>query len=540
MADSPPKNKKTATRNFPPKRRRMSSKASSKSASKGKTAYKFKKKTPLASKDSLIPRQFVTPCNDSLRIMSTAAKGTTVLVDSIMCVDAGNLPVALAKDVKLLMITHGHADHIQDACNAFHDRDGKVLVVFCPAIMAHDLFCMIRTTYQANKGRPYPPTEILDHLKIYGVVRPNDETFNGATHIAHREVVVSPGADDMQVTTHDVAELVQIGDVIDIDLGGRAKCAIRPFHCHHTVDTVGYGIYSSSRRLNPTIRIPQGTVVEITPPKMTKDDKKRYKAAKAAALAKAREDGTEVPDINMLLDRVNFDTADAFCRDLEIPADVIRKTVVSREMGNGFILDSIRRIEFMADVEFDCFAPADDSASHSDECVLPRSAFHFFKDYEVDRSGETRLDIYHQVLTPKVMVFGDTAATVFSQRLVRDMVAEFPRVVIESTFLDGEDVLSRVGVPKTDADDPDLADGCCSGASACGHSKKKPKNAKRNLYLRLKDKKHIFLPELYHLFARHPDTEFVLMHFSDRYDRESVMVKGTEVRQTYPNVFFAV
>jgi hypothetical protein len=121
------------------------------------------------------------------------------------------------------------------------------------------------------------------------------------------------------------------------------------------------------------------------------------------------------------------------------------------------------------------------------------------------------------------------------------MVAEFPRVVIESTFLDGEDVLSRVGAPKADAEDPDLVDGCCGSASHAHASKKKEKkNIKRNLYLRLKEKKHIFLPELFHLFAKHPDTEFVLMHFSDRYDRESVMAKAVEVQATYPNVHFAV
>ena len=127
--------------------------------------------------------------------------------------------------------------------------------------------------------------------------------------------------------------------------------------------------------------------------------------------------------------------------------------------------------------------------------------------------GEICLDIYHQALSPKVMVFGDTAASVFSQKMVRDMVAEFPCVVIESTFLDGEDILSKVGGPKND--DPDLGDDGCEGCSR-SHSNgnraknaknaktaKNVKNAKRNLYLRLKQKMHIFLPELYHLFASH-------------------------------------
>lgn len=496
-------------------------KSSKATATKGKSAFRFNKKTPLASQDYLIPREFVTPCDDTLSIMSTAAKGTTVRIDSTMCVDAGNLPVALAKEVKLLMVTHGHADHMKDVCNAFHDRDGKTLIMFCPAIMAYNLFSTIRNTYSANKGRQYSVAEIMNHLEIYAVVRPNDDLFDNLTH------VVDPASDIPIVT------LVQVGDLVEIDLGGRAKCAVRPFHCHHTVDTVGYGIYDSTRRLNRTVKIPAGTVIEITPPKMTKADKKAYKSAKAAAVAQARADGTEVPDINLLLNRVNFDTVDAFCTDLEIPDDVITKTIVSCEMDNGFTLDSIRRIEFVADVEFDCF--------DGDDCALPRSAFLFFKEYEIDWHDKIMLDAYHQALTPKVMVFGDTAASVFSQRLVRDMIGEFPRVVIESTFLDGENILStKGGAP---ADDPDLGDdGWCAGAGASAGAAhvKKVKNAKRNLYLRLKDKKHIFLPELFHLFASHPDTEFVLMHFSDRYDRESVMAKGDEVRTRYPNTFFAV
>jgi ribonuclease BN (tRNA processing enzyme) len=503
-----------------------------------KTAYKHKKGTALASQDNILPKHFVAPCGDTLRIMSTAAKGTTVLDNSTMCVDAGNLPVALAKNVKVLMVTHGHSDHMKDVCNAFHDRDGKVLYIFCPAIMAHDLFCKIRYTYQANKGRPYPAEEILDHLKIYAVVRPNDHTFDGQTHVWHHEIDTSSG--DPMITGHAVAELIRVGDIVDIDMDGRDKCAIRPFHCHHTVDTVGYCIYGSSRRLNRTISIPTGTIIEITPPKMTSAEKKEYKKVKAVAVAAARADGTEIPDINLLMGRVNFDTVDAFCAEMQIPDDVIRRDVVECELDSGFKLESVRRIEFTADVEFDCFD------GDSDDCLLTRAAFMFFKDYEFDMSGELKLDIYHQALTPRLMVFGDTAASVFSQRLVRDMVAEFPRVVIESSFLDGEEILSKIGAPKND--DPDLADDGCCGASAAGAGcsgrsatkVKKVKNAKRNLYLRLKEKKHIFLPELYHLFERHPDTEFVLMHFSDRYDRESVLDKADEVRRRFPNVYFAV
>lgn len=483
------------------------------------TVYKFKKTTNLASQDDIIPRHFVMPIKkDPLRLMSVAAKGTTVLINSSICVDAGNLPFVMGNEVLLLLITHGHADHVKDVCNAFGDRDGKVLTLFCPAINALDLFHTIRLTHQINKGRSYTTEDILPHLRIYGVVRPNDKQFDRTNEIV------------CQTSGLPVVTLVKVGEIVEVDMAGRSKCGVRPFHCHHTVDTVGYGIYDSTMRLNQTIRIPKGVVSEITPPKMTKADKKEYKRKKAEAVAAARAANADgIIDPN--LDRIDFESVYNFVNALNLPDDLVKTSIVSREMGkNGFILDSIRRIEFIDDLILEAF----DSTG---TCILPKEAFIFFKEYATDMDGIERIKTSHKALTPSVMVFGDTGATVFSQQLVRDMVSEFPRVIIESTFLDGEDVLSKVGVPATD---PDLDGLDTDMDTESPKPEKKEKNAKRNLYLRLKEKKHIFLPELYYLFGKHSDTEFVLMHFSDRYDKESVRAKAAEIQQTYPNVYFAV
>lgn len=497
------------------------------------STYRHYRKTPLASQDSIIPRHFVNPIHgDPLRIMSTAARGTTVLLDSTICVDAGNLPVTLASKVLLLMITHGHADHVKDICNAFSERDGKMLTLFCPASIAGDLFDKIKLTHQINKGQIYTNQQIAQHLRIFGVVR-HDHKFSDVTGNGKDEVDDVDSDIAEYVVRHDetpvnIATLVRAGNYINIDLVGRTSYTVVSFHCHHTVDTVGYSIYQSAERLNKTIIIPEGTVIEITPPKMTKADKKEYKATKVKALAAMHANdeqaekvehaahavkGSRIEDHN--LTRIDFKTVAGFLEALDLPDDGIKTSIVSRAMANGFVLDSIRRIEFISEIEIDVF---DDDG----ECVLPKEVFQFFSEYNVDMNGNTQLNVHHNELIPGTMVFGDTAATVFSQKLVRDLMSDARRIIIECTFLDGEDVLSQIG------DD------------AGGDTTKKIKNPRRNLYLRLKEKKHIFLPELYRHFKKLSDTQFVLIHFSDRYDVETVRDKIVEIQTTHPKVYGAI
>jgi ribonuclease BN (tRNA processing enzyme) len=483
-----------------------------------KSVFRHKKQTNLSSQDYLIPLHFVKPIRgDPLKIMSVAARGTTVLVNPKVCVDAGNLPIKLAEQVELLLITHGHNDHIQDIRNAFNDKNAKLLTVFCPASSAKDIFNMIKLMYQINKGRSYETKEILQHLQIYGVINPNDTTFelNKTNNILCSE------------TNIPIVTLVNTGSVTEIELSDNSVYAIKPFQCHHTVDTVGYGIYTSKLQLNKKINISAGTVSEITPPKMSKDDKKEYKAIKAKIKAnkktdkkvnkntESKSDEDDFMDHN--LNRINFKTVNEFIKCLSLPSDIIKVSIVSREMENGFVLDSIRRIEFMKDIEIEVFK--------NNKCILNKEVFLFFKDYSLDMNNVEQINTHYKVLSPHSMVFGDTSATVFSQKLVKTMLCEFPRVIIESTFLDGEKELVSTSI---------------NNYSDNTETKTKVKNEKRNLYLRLKEKKHIFLPELYYYFGKYSDTEFVLMHFSDRYDKETVRDTIDKVRLKYPNVCGAI
>ena len=109
------------------------------------------------------------------------------------------------------------------------------------------------------------------------------------------------------------------------------------------------------------------------------------------------------------------------------------------------------------------------------------------------------------------------------------------------TFLDGENELSKINAPIDNSNDSDQDCSCNENKTdKKGKKVKIIKNTKRNLYLRLKDKKHIFLPELYYYFNKYDDTEFVLMHFSDRYDKETVISTINNVRLKYPNVYGAI
>lgn len=492
---------------------------------KSKSVFKFKKQTCLSSKDYIIPKHFVKPIkHDHLSIMSVAARGTTVLINPKICIDAGNLPIKLARNVDLLLITHGHKDHIQDFCNPFSDNYGKILIIFCPALNAQDIFNTIKMTHQINKGRTYSTEEISQHLKIYGVIRPNDNTYDGINKILCPD------------TNIPIVTLIRVGSIQEIKLSDKSIYAIKPFHCHHTVDTIGYGIYTWGLKLNKTINIPAGTVSEITPPKMTKADKKEYKSIKKASKRDKETDETKSSDnfIDHNLNRINFKTVNDFIDCLKISDTSIKTSITSHKMENGFVLDSIRRIEFTEDITINVF--------EKDKCILPKEVFVFFKEYATDMNDVQQIDTHHKVLTPHTMIFGDTAITVFSQKLVKTMLSEFPRIIIESTFLDGEDQLSEINNSPNNCNNPDSdCDSDCNNETKMDKVMiKKVKNVKRNLYLRLKEKKHIFLPELYYYFKKYPDTEFVLMHFSDRYDKETVLSTIDNVRLKYPNVYGAV
>jgi ribonuclease BN (tRNA processing enzyme) len=486
------------------------------------------------TKDYLMKRQYVNPIpGDPLQIWSWAAHGTTVKHGQIV-VDTAHLTHEMGTDVQLVLITHGHEDHSDGVEKAFRMSDGKILTIICPASAAEDIFMTIRSKFRTYKGVKFSSAQIMKHLRIFAVIKPGSDEYAIGT------AIVCP------ISGIPIATTVTVGQIIEIDLAGRSKCAIKPFHCHHTVDTVGYGIYGSTQRTNRVIEMKAGLTIEITPPKMTGEEKKDYQAAKNAVKAriKAVDKLNDESKVDAMVDhnlhRIDFASVHNFIDAMNIDPSTIQMAIVSRPMGDkGYILDSIRQITFKQDVVLNA---CDEGGK---EHPFPKEAFIFFKEYATDMHGAQKIDTHHPVLTPQMMVFGDTAATVFSQQLVRDMIKEFPRIVIESTFLDGESTLSQIGAHSAQ-NDPDDSSDCddCTGCSTIGREKSygnansMEKNVKRNQYLRFKDKKHIFLEDLVHLFKKYPGKEFVLMHFSVRYTVERV--RDTISHLPFSNVFAAV
>lgn len=439
---------------------------------------------------------------DNMKIMSVAARGTTIRVTDEICVDAGVLPLDIGKTVEILMLTHGHSDHMKDAMNAFHDDNGKILHVFCPASIATNFFTCVKNTYSMFKGRQYTTEEILKHLRIYAVVCSDAISANTLNLIDVDE--------NENIIKTQIATSVQLNDIVDVEISNKTKYGIRPFFCHHTVETVGYGIYKiSSDNLNSKIIIPSGTVVEITPPKMTKDEKNDKKQQKKICGS---------GDLNVNRESLNFNSVHEFCKLNNIPEDTIKTSLVSRDVVNrnnkSFTLNSIRRIEFVNDVVLDAI---DDNG----DCSLHHSAFVFFNEYKIDINGNNILNVYHKKYHPHVMVFGDTDVSVFNQKYVCDILNEFPTIIIEATFLDDHQTLSSSTKKLHDQND----------------------NAKKikNLYdPKWKQKKHIFLPELIPIFSQHQTKKFILIHFSNRYTNETIKNKIDEVRKINKNIYAAI
>jgi ribonuclease BN (tRNA processing enzyme) len=422
----------------------------------------------LPSYDTHIPPLFVTPLDDNpMRIMSTSARGTSVLINDEVCVDAGNLPVSIAQNIKLLLITHGHADHIRDICNAYSEDNGKMLYIVCPASIALDIFNIIRYTHQANKGRKYSINQIQKHLCIYAV----HSSMDNFKHITQSEFSHEHNCRVERIIAMSILSNM-IVDIYD-------EYSIKAFPCHHTVNTYGYGIYRRTYVIPDIIKIPTGLTVEITPPKMSKNDKKCCR-----------------DNIN----RINFDSVNRFedfCKDNGIECD-IEYGIVSRKMTTGYILDNIRQITFNSDCTINV--------------PITNDVKQFFDEYSRNYDKTQGISVHSPDWIPLVMVFGDTASTVFKNKFVKQVINEFPIIVIECTYLEGEETLSKYT----------------------------SKNSKRNKYEKLKDNKHIFLPELYPIFEKYPNKRFVLMHFSDRYTKTVVKRREKMVRKMYQNVYFSI
>jgi ribonuclease BN (tRNA processing enzyme) len=137
------------------------------------------------------------------------------------------------------------------------------------------------------------------------------------------------------------------------------------------------------------------------------------------------------------------------------------------------------------------------TTSESGDCLLTPPDFMFFKKYKISYNQD--------LLIPQTMFFGDTCSYVFNPATpgysrVMDILGTVETVIIESTFLEHRHEI---------------------------------KDAKFKVH---SEKRHIFLFELEDLFKTFPQTKFLLIHFSDTYDRDTIVRYVDHYNKLYKNV----
>jgi ribonuclease BN (tRNA processing enzyme) len=129
-----------------------------------------------------------------------------------------------------------------------------------------------------------------------------------------------------------------------------------------------------------------------------------------------------------------------------------------------------------------------------DECIMNTSDFKFLHKYKIN------LQENHYSL--KTVFFGDTCSYVFNKQNTRihELIETAETVIIEATFLEDFKEMSK------------------------------------SKYKERYEKKHMFLFELYQIFKAYPDTQFLLIHFSACYDKETIQKYISLVNKYHDNV----
>lgn len=448
-------------------------------------------------------------------ITSIAARHTALEYGKIG-LDAGYIPREVGKNLSLLLITHMHTDHSSDILNCIDTN--KRLTIFVPAYCARDLFVKIRSDISMQKGRPYLDDEIVKMVRIIGCKRNNEndkKRFGEMTAIVSSDLLSDEALNRSENPGIVIAELVMVGDIVKVQLGGREEVAIESFACYHTVDTCGYLIYELNKRLSPIITIAKDMFIDVN---FTEDQQVRVKrGVKSMKGAKTEiHDPSNLKDpsnLNDLLDQCKlshsnvksdnskeqisdnidnvwtqepkFADAIAFSHRHAVPINI---TMVKVAITPKFTLN-VRRISFPDGLSI--------IAKNDNKCMLTTEDIVFLKKYKIN--------IEYDHLTPKTMFFGDTCSYVFNSASigclrVMELIKMVDTVIIEASYLES---IQEMGDEK---------------------------------YRKRRDNRHMFLFELIPIFKQFPDTQFLLIHFSACYDHGTIIQHTDSVKNRYPNV----
>lgn len=424
-------------------------------------------------------------------IPSIAARHTAIEYGAIQ-LDVGHTPREVGMNKLLVLISHGHTDHSSDICNCI-GYDDKV-TVFIPAYCAEPLFTKIKSDMFIQKGRVYTDEEIVKIVRIIGCKRDNGE-------FKDQDAVYST-----KTPTLKIAELIKMGDKIPVKLRGRDEVMIEPFSCYHTVDTCGYVIYEIRKHLADVITINTGSFVDVnfTEDQVVCKRSKKNKDSKNCVTVSDNNDNNNVIDnvnsvdsVDSVADKIENDKTDwktdpkfadvvAFStrNNVDMYVDIVDKVITDH-----FTL-KVRQLHFPNGLALQ-------TKKDSDKCVLLGTDFEFLKKYKIN--------IHVDHLIPKTMFFGDTGSWVFNPSSigyarVNELMGMVETVIIESTFLESRNEM-------TDAKYKDRVAKC-----------------------------HMFLFELCPLFQTFSRTQFLLIHFSACYDRETIRKCIDDVNRTYGNV----
>lgn len=410
---------------------------------------------------------------------SKAARHTAIEQDAIQF-DAGHVPREVGMNKLLVLITHFHSDHGSDVMNCVGTGEfGERVTIFCPAYCAIHLFEKIKCELSMQKGRPYDDREIVRIVRIIGCKRDNGE-------FQIKEIIKSD-KDVKEDIIEDAGKATEVIKIIEID----------KLMSHKYPDLMIAELVKMGTKTRVHLRGREEVDVEPFACYHTVDTcgyvvhEVRKKMASIIHL----EPGTYI-DNNFTEDQIitqdKTESVEKFAdlHEFEARHHIKIDIEIVDEIKNPRFTLKVRRLIFPSGLNII-------TTSEIGDCLLTPADFMFFKKYNISFNQDH--------LIPKTMFFGDTCSYVFNSatpgyRRVMELMATVETVIIESTFLEHRHEI---------------------------------KDAKFKVH---SEKRHIFLFELEELFKSFPQTKFLLIHFSDTYEKDMIVRYVEHYNKIYRNV----
>jgi ribonuclease BN (tRNA processing enzyme) len=375
---------------------------------------------------------------------SVAARHTTVIDKQHgIVMDAGMVSHEMRDTNRVLLITHGHADHSLGIPEMYKDEGDEKMIIFCPDSICEDAFLRIKSFLQMQKGRRYSNDEIMQRLEMYAIrIKHKNQT--------EFEKSISK---DKNIFYQDckIADIVDYNQLVIIK-DREKEFGVRPFPCYHTVDTCGYSIETIKTKLKSNLIIQKNKKYIVN---FTKDQPRRLTKAEKKLLKKDSELIIETKP------KYDFDDIIEFSKINMIDIDY---KIIETKLETGHILYQ-REIQF--NEELNMKLDSIDKFHHD-----------FFSRYKIN--------IYDKIIIPETLFFGDTSNIVFKNKLIKNLISKTKTVIIESTFLEKR---------------KDISD--------------------KQLKIR-ENTNHMFLEDLVPIINKYKDVDFILMHFSARYNKTNI------------------